>query len=82
MKTLLLLLAMTFPAIAQHNMSKTIRLFDNTTGEPIGTITINGPNAYLRDLSGKHIHTTTVEADGSRTVRDPNGNIIKTVPAK
>ncbi len=82
MKTILLLRAMTFPAIAQQQMPKTVKLTNKATGEIIGTITMNGANAYLRDNSGELLQTITVEPNGSRTVYDPNGNVIKIVPAK
>jgi len=81
MKTILILIALTLPVAAQHNMPKTVKLHDKATGAAIGTITINGANAYLRDNDGTHLQTITVETDGSRTVRDPRGNILKTVPA-
>jgi hypothetical protein len=72
----LVLLLLATPASAQ---SKTVKLHDKATNEPIGTITITGNTAYLRNAAGEHLSTITVNQDGSRTVYDPSGNVIKTI---
>ena len=80
---LALALLITAPASAQSiKGGKTVKLHDKATGEAVGSITYNGKDAYFRDAKGEHIQTITANKDGSRTVYDPNGNIIKTVPAK
>ena len=47
--------------------------------EKIGTVTIDGNRAYLRDLEGKLIGTVVALPDGTKTAYDPDGNVVKKV---
>ena len=62
--------------------STTLRTISGLMRPKQGSITYNGRDAYFRDAKGEHIQTITANKDGTRTVYDPRGNIIKTVPAK
>jgi hypothetical protein len=76
--TLAFLLAAILPVQAQYgNPSKTIRLFNNQTNETIGTMTMSGNTAYLRDKDGNHYATIVGNADGTKTMYDPNGKVIE-----
>jgi len=46
-------------------------------GEPIGTVTVDGNRAYLRDLEEKLIGTVVALPDGTRTAYDADGNVVK-----
>jgi hypothetical protein len=72
-------LAMTVFAQAQTPMPKTVRVYNNSNGELIGTATLWDRTFTFRDSKGELIGTLTIEADGSRTFRDPSGNIIDTL---
>jgi hypothetical protein len=56
-------------------MPKTLRVYNNSNGEVIGTATLWNRTFTFRDSKGELIGTLTIEADGSRTFRDPSGNI-------
>ena len=79
MKSLILalLLATTLPVQAQWvNFPKTVRLYDNATGETIGTVTVTGNTAYYRNKDGEHYATGVRNPDGTNTFFDPHGNVI------
>jgi hypothetical protein len=79
---LTLLLAVISPAQAQHLPSpKTVTIKNNATDEVIGTMTISGNTAYLRDKDGEHQATVVTESDRSQTVYDPSGKILRKLPA-
>ena len=56
-------------------MPKTLRVYNNSNGEVIGTATLWNRTFTFRGSKGELIGTLTIEADGSRTFRDPSGNI-------
>jgi len=62
--------------------TKHINLTDKKTGEPVGSIHINGDTSYLRDAKGEHVKTIVRNKDGTATVFDPNGKIIETKKMK
>lgn len=73
----LLTLAMITPIKAQQlNQPKTIKLHNNATGENLGTMTVTGNTAYMRDKNGEHVATIVQNPDGTTTTFDPNGNVI------
>jgi hypothetical protein len=79
MKTLILVSMLATATLAQAqqlDIPKTIRLHNNATGENIGTLTVTGNNAYLRDMAGNHIATIVRNPDGTKTTYDPNGKVI------
>jgi hypothetical protein len=79
MKTLIfavLLATATMAQAQQLNHPKTIKLHNNANGEHLGTLTISGNTAYLRDKNGEHIATIVHNPDGTKTTFDTNGNII------
>jgi hypothetical protein len=79
-RSLAIMLATAVPAQAQQfNMPKTIKLHNNATGESIGTLTISGNTAYLRDKNGEHYATIVRNADGTSTTFDPSGKIIEPI---
>ena len=61
--------------------SRTVRLNDDK-GEQVGTATITGRNWVLRDSNHELIGTVTVDADGGRTLYDPDGKLIKRIEPK
>jgi hypothetical protein len=72
-------LAMTTVATAQQTppMSIPMKLYDNRTGEAIGTaIFMDRRTMVLRDLKGEIIGQVIFEMDGSRTFRDANGRPV------
>jgi hypothetical protein len=71
-----LLATTTMVQAQQLNHPKTIKLHNNKTGEDIGTITITGNTAYLRDKDGVHVRTIVQNPDGSTTSFDTHGNIV------
>jgi hypothetical protein len=83
MKTLCaiaLVIATTTVALAQHQMPRTVKLFNNRDGAPIGTATEMWPGAWaLRDAKGVLLGSFTVEPDGTRVFRDPSGKEIDTL---
>jgi hypothetical protein len=82
MKTLILaimLATVTLAQAQQPNQPKTIKLHNNATGEALGTVTISGNTAYMRDKNGEHVATIVHNPDGTRTSYDPSGNIIESV---
>jgi hypothetical protein len=82
MKSLILalLLATTVSVPAQQlNQPRTIKLFNQNTGESLGTATISGGKMYVRDENGVHIYTTVRNPNGTTTSFDPDGNIIAPV---
>jgi hypothetical protein len=77
---LALMLATIVPVQAQQlNMPKTINLHNNATGESLGSVTLSGNTAYLRDKNGEHYATVVRNPDGTKTTFDPSGNIIDPV---
>jgi hypothetical protein len=76
------LLITTAPASAQYlsGPTKIITLKDNKTDEVVGTVYVNGSNAVLRNIKGEHIQTMSLNKDGSRTIYDPDGKVLKVVP--
>lgn len=79
MKYLILavLLATTTVAQAQWvNYPKTIRLYNKATGETMGTVTMSGGTAYVRNKHGEHLYTVVRNQDGTTTSFDPHGNVI------
>lgn len=79
MKTLILaimLATVTLAQAQQPNMPRTIKLHNNATGEPVGTITMSGNSAYLRNKDGEHIYTIVRGPNGTRTIYDPNGKEV------
>jgi hypothetical protein len=81
--TIALTLAMITPAAAQLSqlpvsptIPKTMKLYDNRSGEVIGTATLSWRTFYLRDLKGELVGTVVVDKDNKRTFRDPSGNLV------
>ncbi len=62
------------------NTTKTVKLYNKETNEPIGTITFDGNRSYLRDKDGVHLKTMVRNEDGTISAFDPNGKLIETVP--
>jgi hypothetical protein len=59
---------------------QTMKLYDNRSGEVIGTATMmNRDTLILRDLKGEIIGQVIFEKDGSRTFRDANGKAVDTL---
>jgi hypothetical protein len=56
---------------------KTVRLHNNATGEHLGTVTLSGNRAYLRNKDGEHYATMVRNADGTKTIYDPSGKVIE-----
>jgi hypothetical protein len=82
MKTIILafLLATALPVQAQQfGKSKTIKVHNNKTGEVIGTVTVSGATAYIRNKDNEHIYTVVRNPDGTMTSFDTNGNVIAPV---
>jgi hypothetical protein len=71
-----LLVTVTVAQAQQLNMPRTIKLHNNATGENIGTLTVSGNTAYLRDVTGKHQATIVGNPDGTKTYYDESGKII------
>ena len=72
-----IVLALVMPAKAQQlNMPKTVRIHNNATGEHLGTVTVTGNTAYVRDKNGEHVLTVVQNPDGSKTTFDPHGNVV------
>ena len=70
-------IALATPAWAQP-ASNTHPLINSNTGEKTGTVTIVGKNRYIiRNLKEEFLATIVVEADGSRSVYDENGQAVK-----
>jgi hypothetical protein len=79
MKSLILAFMLATATVAQAqqlNQPKTIKLHNNKTGENIGTLTVSGNTAYLRDMAGKHQATIVSNRDGTKTYYDESGKII------
>jgi hypothetical protein len=79
MKSLILaflLATITLAQAQQLNQPRTIKLHNNKTGENIGTLTVSGNTAYLRDMTGKHQATIVSNSDGTKTYYDYDGKII------
>lgn len=76
---LALMLATVTVAQAQQipNQTRVIKFFNNATKEQIGTATVYGNTVYLRDRDGIHYATMVRNADGTRTLYDPSGNILE-----
>lgn len=60
----------------QLTLPKTIKLHNNKTGEHLGTVTISGNTAYIRDKDGVHIYTVVQNQDGTKTSFDTHGNVV------
>jgi hypothetical protein len=74
------LLATLSPAAAQQlNQPRTIKLHNNATGENLGTVTITGNTAYMRNKNGEHVATIVTNPDGTKTSYDPSGKVIESV---
>jgi hypothetical protein len=73
--------AMITAASAQTpSISQTMKLYDNRSGEVIGTATfMDRRTLILRDLKGEVIGMAIFEKDGSRTFRDANGKPVDTL---
>jgi hypothetical protein len=71
-----LLASATVTQAQQLNMPRTIKLHDNATGKNIGTLTVSGNTAYLRDMTGKHQATIVSNPDGTKTFYNYEGKII------
>jgi hypothetical protein len=56
--------------------------YDKATGEVMGTTTITGGKAYLRDKNGEHYATFIIDKDGTRRMVDVNGNPIDVATIK
>lgn len=56
--------------------------FTNKDGKVIGTATTWGNHIYVRDLKGEIVMTIVLDADGTRTLYDPNGKILDQAPGK
>jgi len=67
---------------AQTPMPRTVPLVNNTTKETVGTATFSGNSIYLRDIKGELYAIATIERDGTKTLRDPNGKVLDTIPSK
>ena len=50
--------------------------FNDASGKAIGTATFWGRRMTLRDGKGDLIGTVTLDADGTKTLYDPNGKIL------
>lgn len=89
MKTLILALTFATATMAQAQQTylspvlpspiipKTIKLHNSVTKEPIGTVTVNGNTVYFRDKHGTHYATMVRNPDGTKTLYDPSGKVIK-----
>jgi len=65
-------------ALATPAWAQTHPLINSNTGEKTGTVTIVGKNRYIiRNLKEEFLATIVVEADGSRSVYDENGQAVK-----
>ena len=72
-----IVLALVMPAKAQFlDMPKTIKVHNNKTGEIIGTITMSGATAYVRNKDCEHVYTVVRNPDGTTTSFDPHGNAV------
>ena len=82
MKTLIILLLMTATASAQYTFPKTVRITDKN-GVPIATGTVNDNRMYIRNNDGSFLGTLVFHPDGSTSVLDVDGKVIKhTQPKK
>ena len=71
------------PAWAQSAAQPTTHtLTNNATGEKIGTMTVSGNRAFVRDINEKLLGTIVVNKDGSRTSYDPDGNVVHQIEPK
>jgi hypothetical protein len=68
-----LLMTLIMPAIAQT--PRTVPLMGKN-GEQIGTATFTGNRIFLRDIKGELFAQIVVDADGTRTMLDPNGKVL------
>jgi hypothetical protein len=71
-----LTVAMITSATAQTTMPKTARLVD-INGKAAGTATFSNSKAVVRDVNGKLLGTVVINADGTKAMYDPDGNVIK-----
>jgi hypothetical protein len=81
-RTLALTLAVATPASAQSigAWPQTVKLHDNATGKPIGTVTKTaGDNKfYVRDAKGEFVGTIVMDPKTkARTYYDPSGNVVE-----
>jgi hypothetical protein len=81
MKTLIILLALTLPAMAQQGYTPRIIPLIGKDGQQIGTATLSGLHIYLRNMQNEIFAQIVVERDGSRTMYDANGKVLDHVPA-
>jgi hypothetical protein len=75
-----LLATATLAQAQQLNLPKTVKLHDNATGKPIGTITrTEGDNKfYVRDAKGEFVGTVVIDpATKARTYYDPSGKVVE-----
>jgi hypothetical protein len=65
---------------AEAQTPTTMKLYDNRSGEVVGTATfMDRRTLILRDLKGEIIGMAVFEKDGSRTFRDANGKPVDTL---
>lgn len=75
LSVIVLTLALITPAAAQSTIPKTVKLYDNKSGQVLGTATISGNRVYLRDSKGELVGTAVYVKD-KQTLYDPSGNIV------
>jgi hypothetical protein len=68
--------------ISSEQPTTTMTQYDKTTGQIMGTTTIVGGKAYLRDKNGKHYATLIIDKDGTRRMVDPEGQPIDAAKIK
>jgi hypothetical protein len=71
------LATITIASAQTPSIPQTMKLYDNHTGEVIGTATfMDRRTLVLRDLRGEVVGMAVFEKDGSRTFRDANGKPV------
>ena len=84
MKSLIILFSaiMITTASAQYTFPKTVRITDRN-GVPIATGTVNDNRMYIRNNDGSFLGTLVFHPDGSTSVLDEDGKVLKhTQPKK
>jgi hypothetical protein len=82
MKTLIILLALTLPAMAQGYTPRTVPLISNTTKEVIGSATFSGNRIFLRNKQNEIFAQIVIEANGGRVMYDASGNVLDRIEAE
>jgi hypothetical protein len=78
--TLAMLVATAVVTLARAQVPTTVKLYDNRSGEVVGTATVMDRHTLvLRDLKGEIIGLLIFEKDGSRTFRDATGKPVETL---